>query len=146
MKEIDFLGKRDMIERLKKKAEQILSDRVKLESLLQTAQNKAKKNRQKLESVWQDFSVLLRILKSWMSGDYTAIPWKSLSLVAFAVLYFVIPTDFIPDFVFAVGLLDDIAIIGMVIRSIKDDIDLFLKWEAEQNEIGEEQREERLNE
>jgi len=81
-----------------------------------------------------------------MRRDYTAIPWKSLSLVAFAVLYFVIPTDFIPDFVFFVGLLDDIAIIGMVIRSIKDDIDLFLEWEVAQDEISEEQLEERLNE
>ena len=135
-----------MIERLKKKAEQILSDRVKLESLIRTAQNKAEKNRQKLEGVWQDFFVLLRILKSWVRRDYTAIPWKSLSLAVFAVLYFVIPTDFIPDFVFSIGLLDDIAIIGMVISSIKDDIELFLKWEVTQSEISEEQVEGQSNE
>jgi len=128
-----------MIKGLKKKAEQILSDNVRLEALLETAQDKAKNNKRKLEDVWQDFSVLLRVLKSWLLREYTAIPWKSLSLSAFAVLYFVIPTDFVPDFVFSVGLLDDIAVIGLVVKSIKMDLDKFLEWEASQQEVKQEE-------
>lgn len=135
-----------MIDGLKKRAEQILSDSVRLESLLESAQSKAKKNQQKLEEVWQDFSVLLRVLKSWLRREYTAIPWKSLTMIAFAVLYFVIPTDFVPDFIFSIGLLDDIAMIGMVFRSIKDDIDQFLVWEEARKNVLKDKHEEKLKE
>ena len=51
-----------------------------------------------------------------------------------AVVYFVVPTDGIPDFIFALGLLDDVAIIGFVIKSIRGDIDNFRQWQAEQAE------------
>lgn len=130
-------GGYELFDKLKQKAEAILSDNSKLDKLVQDAQAKAKANKEKLENVWQDLLTLLRILKLWVTREYTIIPWRSLLLITFAVLYFVVPTDFIPDFIFSIGLVDDITLIAMVVKSVKDDIDKFIQWENEQKDSTE---------
>ncbi len=51
------------------------------------------------------------------------------SIIA-AIVYFVSPIDLIPDFIPIVGYIDDVFIIGLVIRSVKADLDRFLLWES----------------
>lgn len=130
-------GGYELFDKLKQKAEAILSDNSKVDKLVQDAQAKAIANKEKLENVWQDLLTLLRILKLWVTREYTIIPWRSLLLITFAVLYFVVPTDFIPDFIFSIGLVDDITLIAMVVKSVKDDIDKFIQWENEQKDSTE---------
>jgi len=39
------------------------------------------------------------------------------------------PFDLIPDFILTLGFVDDVALIGWIISSVKSDIDSFLLWE-----------------
>jgi uncharacterized membrane protein YkvA (DUF1232 family) len=39
------------------------------------------------------------------------------------------PVDLIPDFILTLGFVDDAALIGWIISSVKTDIDSFLQWE-----------------
>lgn len=113
------------------KAEKLLTNEKKLNSQLKSAIEKAFEQKDKLKSVWVDLQTLFRLISAWLRKDYKKVPWKSILYATTAIIYFLNPLDIIPDFIPLAGLIDDISIIGFVIKSIKGDIDKFLLWEKE---------------
>ena len=120
--------------RATQRAKAIINDPQQASRWIHNAEHKASKHWQRLAPVWNDFTTLFSLIRACLNKDYPKTPWSSLVLAMAAVVYFVIPTDGIPDFIFALGLLDDVAIIGFVIKSIRGDIDNFRQWQAEQAE------------
>lgn len=78
-----------------------------------------------LKDSFEDFKILLKMIKAWAKGEYKEVPWKTLWLGILAVVYFVSVVDFIPDFILGVGFVDDFALITWVLASIKDDLEKF---------------------
>ncbi len=74
--------------------------------------------------------VMARMVKAYAKGEYRGISLKGIIGSLAALLYFVAPIDFIPDFLI-VGLVDDVAIIMWVYSNYKKEIDAFLAWEDE---------------
>ena len=79
---------------------------------------------------WSRITALGRMLRAWGSGQYKDIPARTLLLSVFALAYFVSPIDLIPDFIPALGLLDDATVILLVLGAIEKDLDRFQAWEA----------------
>jgi uncharacterized membrane protein YkvA (DUF1232 family) len=67
------------------------------------------------------------LIKSYVQGSYTKLPVVTLVKITAALLYFVMPFDFIPDFLPLVGFADDLAIVVWVGKAIKDELDEFEK-------------------
>lgn len=111
-----------------KKAAKKLKDNERLQKLLNQAGQKAQQNRERLEAVWADFQTLLDMLKAYVKREYTVIPWRTLLKLVAAVIYFVNPFDLVPDFLPAIGLVDDISVIAFVVQSLKNDIDNYSSW------------------
>jgi uncharacterized membrane protein YkvA (DUF1232 family) len=65
-----------------------------------------------------------------MSGAYREIPYGSIVAAVAAILYFVSPIDFIPDFIPVVGLVDDVFVIGFVLKKIHSDLEKYEKWKS----------------
>lgn len=102
-----------------------------LEQISEQALEKFEKQHERLNSVLVELSILVRMLKAWSTRSYTTIPVRSMVMVLAAILYFLLPLDFIPDFILGVGFLDDITVIGFVVQSIRKDIEKFRQWEQE---------------
>ena len=89
----------------------------------------------------ETLSTSLRLVRAWASGSYREIPSASLVSIIAALVYFVTPVDLVPDFIVALGLVDDAVLLGWVLKSVGRDIDRFLDWEIESGrdsaEIGE---------
>lgn len=85
-----------------------------------------------MEAVNNGLDILLRMMNAYASGEYRGIPWRTLLIVTAAVIYFVMPIDFLPDLLPLVGLADDVAIIAWTLNYAKKDVDEFLAWEREQ--------------
>jgi len=85
------------------------------------AERFASKNQDK--SWYSDFVMLLDILRDKTfridSSTYLAI--------AGALAYVVLPLDLIPDFIPGVGFIDDIFVIGYVLKNLSDEIDRYKK-------------------
>lgn len=111
----------------REKAAELAKDSAAANRLLDDAFKKAGQQGNKLHQIKSDFTALLSMLKAYFSGDYKKIPWKSLVTALGAVIYFVNPMDLIPDFLLGVGFLDDAAVIAFCIKSIRGDIDDFLR-------------------
>lgn len=67
------------------------------------------------------------LIKSYVQGSYTKLPVVTLVKITAALLYFVMPFDFIPDFLPLVGFADDLAIVVWVGKAIKEELDEFEK-------------------
>ena len=122
-------------QKAKSKAEEYARDPEKTKKLLNEATKKAKGGKKgPLTEVWNYLTALIRLVRAYMSREYTAVPWETIVLSIAAIIYFVMPVDLIPDFIPVGGLLDDAAVIYFVIASIRAHLDNFLEWEAEQNQ------------
>jgi uncharacterized membrane protein YkvA (DUF1232 family) len=118
--------------RLMTRALELLKDPDKLRALVQSAGTKAEGARASdaLKEIWETLMAFLRLLRAYVRGDYRNVPFKSLLLIIASVLYFVVPVDVIPDFVFGLGFLDDAAVLAWVFSVVREVVDDFTAWEA----------------
>ena len=113
-----------------KNAETYLQDEDKAADLLHKARLKAERTPGALAGVWEDLQTLFRMLKTWISGDYRGTSWQTILLVITAILYFVMPLDVIPDFIAALGFVDDVAVIAYIVSTIREELETFAEWEV----------------
>jgi len=121
-----------LLTRATKSAGSILKDAAKLSRVVDTATLSIDSGVSRMKSAKSDLSTLLSLIKAWARGDYRGVPKTTLLLSAGAVIYFVNPMDAIPDIFPATGFLDDATVIGVVITSVKKDIESFKLWESSQ--------------
>jgi len=72
---------------------------------------------------------LARLLKAWLNGTYKVFPWLTLFVLILVGIYAVNPFDLIPDFIPIIGVIDDAAMLGFLVRSIMKDVRKFREWE-----------------
>ncbi|MGB1221498.1 MAG: YkvA family protein, partial [Alcanivoracaceae bacterium] len=81
-----------------------------------------------------DLNDLVAMVGAWASGRYRRMSTSSLLAALGALIYFLMPVDSVPDFLPALGFVDDIAIVARVMKMFRKDIDAFRQWRAEQEE------------
>ena len=72
----------------------------------------------------------LRLLRAYADGRYRGIPTASLVSIIAWLIYFLTPVDAIPDFIVALGLVDDAALLGWLLSSVRTDLESFVEWET----------------
>ena len=117
--------------RMKNKAAEYLNNPKKLNELIDKAKNKAETKKQgPLKEVLDSLMALFRLVRAYAKREYVEVPWQSLLLIVATILYFLIPTDLIPDWIIGLGFIDDAALIGWTMNTVKTDIDGFRDWES----------------
>jgi uncharacterized membrane protein YkvA (DUF1232 family) len=114
-----------------KQAENIASSRDKLKDLLNKAASKLKglgESSPVKESITQ-VEITIRMVKAHVNQEYKGISNRTLGMLVLGLLYFVLPLDFIPDFIPVVGYIDDLTVILAIFKSLNRDIEKFLEWE-----------------
>lgn len=110
----------------KNKADDYINDKDKAKKLVDEAKKKAK-HKGPLEELWEDIQLLFGIISDWATGKYTEIPTGSIIAIIVGLLYFVSPIDLIPDFLPG-GLLDDAAVLALVIAQVRSDLNKYKQW------------------
>jgi len=118
------------------KAKKYLHDKKGTDVLLSRTERKAINNKQTLGNTWRKLSLLIQLLKSWVTGEYRAVPYRTIIMLIVGLLYFVSPIDVIPDFLFGFGYIDDVAVIALIFSQIDKDLLKYLEWKK--NNIREE--------
>ncbi len=116
---------------LYKQAERIISSDTKVSKLLDEVFLKIGESSELFYKVQDSVIALARMLSSWVKGDYRNISTKSIIAVVAALIYFVNPLDLIPDFIPVIGQVDDIFVLGYLIKMLNKEIERFMAWEKE---------------
>jgi uncharacterized membrane protein YkvA (DUF1232 family) len=113
------------------KADSIAANRDKLTGLLHRVSEKIKEIAQNpavKESIGQ-FEVAVRMIKAHVTNEYKGVSNRTLGMLVLGLLYFVLPLDFLPDFIPVIGYVDDLTVIVAIFKSLSSDIEKFLEWE-----------------
>lgn len=110
------------------KASEIIKDKKKAKKLLEEAMQKAKENRSgPVDEMWTTLQLVFSLVKDWIKGDYKSIPKGSLMIIIVGLIYFITPLDMIPDLIPG-GFVDDVVILGFLLKQIGVDIDNYKLW------------------
>ena len=85
-----------------------------------------------LRGLGDNLRLMLRLARAHAQGRYRALSWSSMVLVVAALVYFVVPVDLVPDFLVAVGFMDDAAILAWTMAHLGDELARFAAWEKTQ--------------
>jgi uncharacterized membrane protein YkvA (DUF1232 family) len=120
----------------KRKAEKYAGKPHKIRQVIENAMNKLKTlDIDPLTDLAESINTLARLLETYLRGHYQ-MPWQSAASVIAALLYFITPTDAIPDFLLGIGYVDDISIIRYTLKTIAKDLERFEKWEKENSALN----------
>jgi len=123
-------------ERFRRRAAALVEDRAGLRELGERALDRIDVRGARLGDVLDDLNTLVRLMNAWVRAEYRQVPRTTLVAAVAAVLYFVVPTDLIPDFILGIGFLDDVAVIAWVARQLRRDLSDFRDWEQRQDAMA----------
>lgn len=110
-------------------AEKLLEDYGKMEKMLKRAEKKLDERKKgPIRKIFDNVNYMILLLQDYMKGEYRQMPYGSLILTTAAVLYFVVPFDFVPDFITGLGFVDDLAVVTLAVKQIDADLEKYKDW------------------
>ncbi len=85
----------------------------------------------RLRDFQQQIKLAIALLRDTYNGRYRGIESRSLMILLAGVLYFVVPLDVVPDFLFGWGLVDDAAVMGYVFSILADELAAYEQWRSD---------------
>ena len=115
-------------------SEALLNDKDELDDFLYRLEQKIND----MPFVGKKFSmipIMISLVKNYVQGKYTTIPYGTILAVLSALIYFLAPIDIVPDFIPLAGYLDDMAVLGLCMNMVSIDIETYEKWRQAQGLI-----------
>jgi uncharacterized membrane protein YkvA (DUF1232 family) len=85
----------------------------------------------RLTPIKKDTQALLRLMRAYGEGRYRQVSGRNVALAGLGILYLVSPLDVVPDFLPG-GFFDDAAVIGFILKKIRQELVAFEIWEQAQ--------------
>ncbi|MDI1322667.1 MAG: YkvA family protein [Algoriphagus sp.] len=82
----------------------------------------------KVKMLIDPVSIFIRMVMAHFSGTHK-LSGSTLGLLLLALVYFLSPVDFIPDFLGFMGFADDVSVVLAVYAKLKNEVEKFLDWE-----------------
>jgi uncharacterized membrane protein YkvA (DUF1232 family) len=80
----------------------------------------------------EDLSLLQGLCVAWWRGEYRQVSRPALVAAVAGLLYFLSPMDAIPDWIPGLGFVDDLAVLGWIIRKWSGELQAFRTWRDSQ--------------
>jgi len=86
----------------------------------------------RLGKLKDDLRLLQALCLAYWRGEYRAVSTKTMLSVVAGLMYFLSPFDAVPDWIPGIGMLDDIAVLAWVMKSLESELNAFRAWRARQ--------------
>ena len=127
------LNKKRALEEIQKrfkKAEALLKDDVRMESFLEKIEKKIKWI-PFLAQEFKNIPTMVSMVRSYLRGNYTKIPKRTILAIVSALIYFLSPIDLVPDWIPLLGQLDDAIVIASCCNLVNKDVEDYRQWKKE---------------
>jgi len=97
--------------------------------------NKSEKlDKNVLSKLFNQIQLTVEMLRDYKTKAYREIPWRTISLITVALLYFLNPFDIIPDLLPVLGFTDDAIAFASIFKSVQSDLVKYAKWKGYEDE------------
>jgi uncharacterized membrane protein YkvA (DUF1232 family) len=111
-----------------KEARNYIDNPKKTLGLLNKAIRMANDRKEILGETREKLQLFFDLIKAYSKGEYKDVSNGTIVTVIGAILYFVSPLDFVPDFIIGLGIIDDAAVIGYTLKKISKELEGFQRW------------------
>ena len=91
-----------------------------------------KSNKSGFSQIREIMFSFIRLVRSYLGGEYRDISTKTIVLGIATLLYVVSPIDLVPDFIPLIGFADDISLMAWFIKAFQTELSKFREWEQTQ--------------
>ena len=112
----------------KEKAKAFLDDDEKMENLFQEFEKKLRLI-PKIGKRASDVAVLLSMLRAYIKKQYTDVSIATILAAVAGLIYVVNPMDVVPEYIIGFGIVDDAAVIGIILQAMHMDLNKYKKWQ-----------------
>jgi ADP-ribosyl-[dinitrogen reductase] hydrolase len=121
------------------KAESALEDKSRLNIIINKFLIKlnTKKIKDKFKHNLEEIYISIDLLIYWIRGDFKDVSKQTLIYIVGGILYFLMPLDAIPDLLLKFGFIDDFAVFGLILNSIKEDLNRFKVFKNRMENLSE---------
>lgn len=85
---------------------------------------------ERMQRTAQQARLVLELLDDVRSGTYRELSWYSLPVAAAALLYTINPADVVPDVIPFIGTIDDIALVALAVRLLRNDLRAYCRFKG----------------
>jgi uncharacterized membrane protein YkvA (DUF1232 family) len=86
-----------------------------------------------IKGLREDLGLLQALCVAWWKGEYRSVSRPALVAAVAGLLYFLSPLDAIPDWLPGLGFIDDLAVLGWVMRQWSGELQAFRAWRDNQS-------------
>lgn len=90
------------------------------------------KEKGKLREYLNEIKLLISLVRDYLRGRYRDISYVSISIVAFTLIYIVNMIDFFPDFLPAIGVVDDLTVLGFALKTVSKELAKYKLWKDDE--------------
>ena len=113
-------------------AEEVIQNPSKVDEILLQLEAKLKEV-PAIGSTLADLPLMISMVKAWIKKEYTEVSPKVIACLVGAVIYLLKKKDLISDSIPIVGIVDDIAVLGLALKLSEPELNAFAEWRASRN-------------
>ncbi len=131
--EINFDKAKELLDERIAQAQGVLEDPEQINSLLQQIQGEITNLPETFKGAMANVPLMLDMVKSYISKEYTDVSPKVIASLVAAFLYFVSNNDLIPDKIPLLGIADDLAVAAVAMKLCEPELNAFSAWREARN-------------
>jgi len=84
----------------------------------------------RMQKLTNQVRLMLELVDDYWEGRYREVRWYSLGIAVAAALYFLSPSDLIPDTLPGIGHLDDVLVMALALRLLKRELTAYCRYKG----------------
>ena len=121
----------ELLSRGTAEAEEIIKNPSRVDEILVQLEEKLK-TVPAIGNTLANLPLMIAMIKAWIKKDYTVVSPKVIACLVGAILYLIKKKDLISDSIPVVGIVDDLAVMGLALKLSEKELQAFSEWRATQ--------------
>ncbi len=125
--EMNIEQAQELLDKGVEEAEEVIQNPSKVDEILLQLEAKLKEV-PAIGSTLADLPLMISMVKAWIKKEYTEVSPKVIACLVGAVIYLLKKKDLISDSIPIVGIVDDIAVLGLALKLSEPELKAYAEW------------------